>query len=147
MAKSKRSKDYVTGERVPTKTGKRTRAQFKRGNPGRPKGAKDKVPRGVKSSVKAILLDLAEHEPQIFHRLIRRGLRATPKVAFNYLQLSAHYIDGKPPDQLSVSDTRFKTDELKDAKDTLTRKLDQMLSVIVAQRTVAPGETPEDGKE
>lgn len=81
------------------KTGGRN---FAPGNAGRPKGSKDEVPRSVKASIRAVLEDVISSEPGLIRDAIMRGLRAAPPRSFQYVQLAAHYVDGKPEDRLEI---------------------------------------------
>jgi len=77
---------------------------FRPGQGGRKKGSRDKIPRTFKASVKAIYEEIASNDPGIIRRAIVRGLSAPPPKSFPYVQLGAHYLDGKPtepkePDQ------------------------------------------------
>lgn len=90
------------------KTGGRS---FKKGNRGRPRGAKDKFPRG---SIKAIYVGLAQGRPELFGRAIVAGISAKPPFSFQYLQLGAYYIDGKPVETIRVQPdlSKYTPDEL-----------------------------------
>lgn len=82
------------------KTGGRN---FKKGQGGRKKGAKDKVPRSFKASIKNIYERLATEEPELFEGAIRRDLKSKRgSVAFQHTQLAAHYLDGKPAETIKV---------------------------------------------
>lgn len=82
------------------KTGGRN---FKKGHgKGRPKGAKDKVPRSFKASIRVLYQQLAADRPDLFENAVVKGLSAKPPFSFQYLQMGAHYIDGKPADTLKI---------------------------------------------
>lgn len=74
------------------------------GNPrGRPKGARAKVPRSFKASIKAMYEKLAKTQPQLFEDAIKRDLRSKRgTAAFHHVQLAAHYLDGKPADTVKL---------------------------------------------
>lgn len=89
---------------------------LRRGGPGRPRGSRDRVPRTLKASIKRIAADIAGKDPDLIENAIRDGLKAKPPASFQYLQLAAHYLDGKPgetvehkfPDPVRVTHT-FRT--------------------------------------
>lgn len=65
----------------------RSRTSFKPGQPGgpgRPKGSKDRVPRG---SIKAAFVEVIEADPSLISEAIRRGLQG--RNALGYLDLGA----------------------------------------------------------
>ena len=64
----------------------------------RPKGAKDKVPRSLKASIRAICRAIGTEKPEVIERALLEGIKARPPKSFQYLQLWAHYTDGKPGD-------------------------------------------------
>jgi hypothetical protein len=70
--------------------------------PGRPKGSKDAVPKSFKASIKRVFEDLATDEPDLIRAAVLRGLRGRPRESFPYVQLAAHYIDGKPADTVKL---------------------------------------------
>lgn len=73
--------------------------------PGRPKGSKDVVPRTFKASVKAVLEKIQSEDPGLIEKAIRKGLAGNPREAFVYVQLAAHYFDGKPIETIKGSMT------------------------------------------
>ena len=73
-----------------TKTGGRP---FTKGNPGRLKGAKDRVPR---ASIRGAIRAVAAKDPALFETILRKGLGLAAPSNFRYLELCAHYLDGKP---------------------------------------------------
>lgn len=75
------------------------------GNPrGRPRGAKDAVPRTFKASIKAMYEKLATKRPELFEDAITHDLRTRRGMAaFHHVQLAAYYLDGKPKEQVEVS--------------------------------------------
>lgn len=88
--------------------GKKTGGRdFKKGNGGRKKGAKDKVPRGLKAKIVGSIREMYEAlltgEPELFEKRIRRDLqRGGGSVGFQHVQLAAHYLDGKPVETVNV---------------------------------------------
>ena len=70
---------------------------------GRPRGAKDHVPRSFKASIKAMYERLAMEQPELFKNAITRDLRTRRgTAAFHHVQLAAHYLDGKPADTVKL---------------------------------------------
>lgn len=93
------------------KTGGRN---FTKGDPraGRPKGSRDKIPRSFKTSVRALFEEVANQKPDLLKSTIERGLKAAAPKSFQYLQLAAYYIDGKPAETIKVQPDLSKlTDE------------------------------------
>ena len=72
------------------------------GSPGRPKGSKDRFPRSVKASIRKVMEKIARQEPKLIEQVIRDGFAGKPRDAFPYVQLFAHYLDGKPPETINV---------------------------------------------
>ena len=68
--------------------------------PGRPKGSKDKIPKTFKTSLYAIFHELQDTQPELFINAIRSGLEAKAPINFQYLQLWAHYTEGKPVERV-----------------------------------------------
>ena len=71
--------------------------------PGRPPGAKDKVPKSFKASIKQVFEDIATSDPELIRTAVLKGLKGKPRESFPFLQLAAYYIDGKPADKLDVT--------------------------------------------
>jgi hypothetical protein len=93
------------------KTGGRN---FTKGQPGRQKGAKDRVPRSFKESIRALYQELAIEQPELFRAALVRGLKAPPSKSFQYLQLGAYYLDGKPKETIEVIDpSKLSTETIK----------------------------------
>ena len=88
--------------------GKKTGGRdFKKGQGGRKKGAKDKVPRGLKAkiagSIRSMYEALLKGEPELFENRIRRDLKkGSGAVGFHHVQLAAYYLDGKPAETIKV---------------------------------------------
>jgi len=72
--------------------------------PGRPAGRKNKVPGSVKASVREVLAEVAEKDRAEIREAIRRGIRSRPPHSLRYVELVAHYTDGKPKDSVEISD-------------------------------------------
>ena len=85
------------------KTGRR---DFQPGNPGRPKGSKNKVPGSLKATVVVILAELAAEDREQWKQTIRDAIREGGRVAFPYIQLAAYYLDGKPVDRVNIQGTQ-----------------------------------------
>ena len=101
------------------KTGGR---DFRKGCAGRPMGARDAVPRSFRASVRAILAEVASENPNLIRGAILRGLKAAPPKSFQYLQLAAHYLDGRPVERLEFRHlSNLSSDELQ-AFERLLRK-------------------------
>jgi len=75
---------------------------LRRGGPGRPKGSKDRVTRTFKASIRQVFEEIASEDPDLIKTAVLRGLRGRPRESFPYVQLAAHYIDGKPADTVEV---------------------------------------------
>ena len=67
------------------------------------KGSKDSVPRSFKASVKRAFEEIGAEHPTLFGDAIVKGLNAAPPKSFHYLQLAAHYLDGKPTETVRCS--------------------------------------------
>ena len=83
------------------KTGGRS---FPRGNPGRPKGSKNKIPGSFKASVKAIFEELALEERANWKGVIRKIMRRPVFAAFPWYQLALHVLDGKPAEHIKMEE-------------------------------------------
>lgn len=87
--------------------GKKTGGRpFAKGNPGRPKGSKNKIPGSVKASVKGIFEKLAVEDREAWERALKRTMRKGGAVAFPYFNLAAAYIDGKPVTRVQVEEVQ-----------------------------------------
>ena len=111
------------------------KGKFKKGNPGKKKGQKDRVPgeRAVKASVRTLIEEVVRDNPKTIRNALLRGLRSGPRHADRYLKLSAEYMDGKPVDTINVN-SQYKQDELETAKRTLGKKLDKIFHTILKNR-------------
>jgi hypothetical protein len=109
---------------------------FKKGNPGRPKGAKDLVPGGrtVRASVKSLIEEVVDGNAKSIRDALKRGIRSGSRHADRYLRLCAEYTDGKPVDTINLN-SQYRPDELASAKASLSRKLDKMLAMILHRRS------------
>ena len=76
----------------------RTSGTWRKGQGGKPKGAKDKLPRSFKASVAAIFAEVASADPGLIRSAIEKGLKSSPPRSYQYLALAGAYIDGKPKD-------------------------------------------------
>ncbi len=85
---------------VGKKTGGR---DFQPGQGGRKKGSKDKIPRSVKASMRAIFEDIASNDQEVIRDAMIKGLTAPPPKSFSYLQLMVHSLDGKPAEHPAAS--------------------------------------------
>ena len=53
-------------------------------------------------AVKQVFEDIATEDPELIKQAVLKGLRGRPRESFPYVQLAAHYIDGKPADTIQV---------------------------------------------
>ena len=83
-------------------TGGRRSTTWTKGQGGKPKGAKDTVPRSQKASIVAIMREIVEEKPEAIKAALERGLTAAAPRSFAYLSLAAAYFDGKPADNVNV---------------------------------------------
>lgn len=115
------------------------KGKFKKGNPGKKKGQRDRVPgeRAAKASVRTLIEEVVRDNPKTIRNALLRGLRSGPRHADRYLKLSAEYMDGKPVDTINVN-SQYKQDELESAKKTLGQKLDKIFKTILANRHNPP---------
>jgi hypothetical protein len=111
------------------------KGKFKKGNPGKAKGQRDRVPgeRRVKASVRDLIEEVVRDNPKTIRDALKRGLRSGPRHADRYLKLAAEYMDGKPVDTINVN-SQYKQDELESAKQTLGKKLDRIFKTILKNR-------------
>lgn len=71
--------------------------------PGRPKGSKNRFPRSLKASVVRVLEAVVSDDPELVAQAILRGLRGKPRESFPFVQLAAHYLDGKPKESIDLN--------------------------------------------
>lgn len=123
-----KSEAYLDDERVDRRDGKGQARKFRRGNPGRPKGAKDVEGRTVRASVKAIMERVVRREDKTIDQAMVRALKARKGSApTRMIQILAAYTDGKPPETINVN-SQWNTEELDKARENLTKQLTTMFS-------------------
>lgn len=81
------------------KTGGRN---FKKGQGGRKKGAKDKVPRSFKRNVEEFFREVHTAHPELLFGAVTRGLKASPSVAIRFVELWLNFVHGKPPQTINI---------------------------------------------
>lgn len=99
--------------------GKKTGGRdFKKGQGGRKRGAKDKFPRSFKASIAAVINEVAVEDPALIKSCIVRGLKAAAPKSFAYLQLAAAYVDGKPAEtvNMNLDLSRLTTKQIEDLR-------------------------------
>ena len=69
------------------------------------KGIPNKIPTSLKNSIKYVAYQIGRRNPKLFYEAFRRGLEAKPPISFPYLQLAAHYLDGKPREKIELETT------------------------------------------
>lgn len=73
------------------------------GNPrGRPRGARNVVPANVKASVRSVLEELAQSNREQIKEAILKGVNSRPPHSLRYVELVAHYVDGKPAETVNL---------------------------------------------
>lgn len=80
------------------KTGGR---DFQPGDPraGRPPGAKDKVPRSIKATIRQLYEEILATDREAVKAALRKKLLAGDH---HHVQLAAYYLDGKPVERVDV---------------------------------------------
>jgi len=79
---------------------------------GRPKPPRKKVEQYNRpypleeASVRKLLEEVVTENPERIRKTVRRGISRGGSVGFQYVQLSAHYLDGKPPVKLQLEPTQ-----------------------------------------
>lgn len=149
---SKRERERERDQRARRKAGRSTpeerkrksdlldeKGRFKKGNPGKVKGQKDRVPgeRKLKASVRDLIEEVVRDNPRTIRDAIKRGLRSGPRHADRYLKLAAEYMDGKPVDTININ-SQYKQDELESAKRSLGQQLNKIFKTILANRQNPP---------
>lgn len=81
----------------------RNTAGLRRGGPGRPPGRRNKVPSSVKASVKEVCAEVAGQHRDEIHAAIVKGVNSRPPHSLRYVELVAHYTDGKPADTIKLN--------------------------------------------
>jgi hypothetical protein len=80
----------------------RNTSGLRRGGPGRPKGRKNKVPPSVKASVKEVLEEVAGNNREEIRAAILKGINSKPPHSLRYVEVIAHYVDGKPAETVKL---------------------------------------------
>jgi hypothetical protein len=75
---------------------------LRRGGPGRPAGRRNKVPPSVKASVKAVLEEVAGSNREEIKAAILKGVNSKPPHSLRYVEVIAHYVDGKPAETIKL---------------------------------------------
>jgi hypothetical protein len=89
----------------------RSATTWKKGEGGKPDGAKDIVPRSFKASVKAVYEQIVADEPDILINAIRRGLaERNAKARFPYVRMLAE-LQGELRQQIDLNATVTVDDE------------------------------------
>lgn len=117
--------------------------KFRKGNPGKKKGTKARVPgeRKIKASVRDLIEEVVRDNPRTIRDALKRGLRSGPRHADRYLKLAAEYMDGKPIDTINLN-SQYKQDELESARRSLSQQLNKIFKTIVANREQPPDGSP-----
>lgn len=71
--------------------------------PGRPKGSRNKMPRSLKASIVKVLEMVVDTNPELIKKAVLRGLAGKPRESFPFLQMAAHYLDGKPKESIDLN--------------------------------------------
>jgi hypothetical protein len=88
-----------------------------------------------KASVKRILKDIAENNPELIRDAIIDGLQAPAPRSYPYLALAAAYLDGRPPDAESAAQPADDYSNLSDAElFERARNVTQRLKTAIAAR-------------
>lgn len=130
-----RTEDYLESTGEAAKKGK-PNYRFKKGNPGRVKGATDKVLRSWKGSIRDLCQEVAENEHTTLRSAVMRGLTADAKHAHHYLRLVADYVDGRPTDNINLNAT-WNSDRLEEAAHNLGVKMDRLVTAVLAKKEQA----------
>ena len=84
-----------------------TRTRKKRPKPPTKKrGQYNQVFPLAEASVKKLLEEVVTENPERIRKTVRRGIDRGGSVGFHYVQLSAHYLDGKPPVKMQLEPTQ-----------------------------------------
>jgi hypothetical protein len=117
--------------------------RFQKGNAGRPPGAKERIPRSVKASVRTIIEEVALNETKTIRSAIVDGLKSGARNADRYLRIVAEYTDGKPVDTINLN-AHYKEDDLTQAKRKLDAKIQRLVTAVLAKRAKNEPETPQE---
>lgn len=71
--------------------------------PGRPRGSRNKFPRSMKASVVRVLEAVVNESPDLIEQAVLKGLKGKPRESFPFLQMAAHYLDGKPKESIDLN--------------------------------------------
>lgn len=103
---------------------------FKKGNPGKPPGAKNEIAGRVKASIKTVLQEVAETEGLTIRRAIMDGLKGGPRNADRYIRMIAEYVDGKPKEEIDLN-AKIKDETLAQSKNRINAKVATMVRNIL----------------
>lgn len=101
---------WNTGRYWCRRPGSREAGWFKKGQDarrrqGRPRSARDRVPRSTKASLLQVLGEIEEHHADDIESGLLAGIRAKPPVSFPYIQIALAYrFGGKPVHRVQVVD-------------------------------------------
>lgn len=136
-ARSKRTQSARTSRPIQRPaSGQKTHeanGQFAKGNPGKPKGATDIVPRGVKASFKQLAQEILETRSLTLRNAIMRGIRGSSRDADRYLRLIAEYNEGKPESSVKLG-MEFKTETMEEAAHQFRRSMSHMVKQLLSRR-------------
>jgi hypothetical protein len=79
------------------------RGRFGKGNPGKPKGAKNVVPGTFKTTLMGIYEKLQQERPELFTQAVTKGLELDAPQNFPYVKMWAEYSEGKPVERHEVT--------------------------------------------
>ena len=74
--------------------------------PKKKRGQYNRVYPMEEASVRKLLEEVVIENPERIKKAVRRGIGRGGNVGFHYVQLSAHYLDGKPPIKLHLEPTQ-----------------------------------------
>ncbi len=75
---------------------------YKKGQGGRPKGAKNRVPPTFRASIKAMYEKLVSQHPADWEAAIMKAVRKGGSPAFQHIQLALFVLDGKPTERIEM---------------------------------------------
>jgi hypothetical protein len=79
----------------------RTRTTWTKGEGGKPKGAKDRVPRSARRMVEELLERLGS-DPALIESALTKGITARPPSSFPYLKLVVEKLTGAPEQTINL---------------------------------------------